>query len=144
MNLKEKIQHVAVGGTSNIVLQLLRYVVVGGLAFVVDFGLLWVLTEYAGLHYLVSATISFIAGLVVNYLLSVVWVFGSSKLQSKWAEFAIYAVIGIIGLGLNNLFLWLLTDYVGLDYRLSKIITAALVMLWNFFARRLLFKNDKK
>jgi len=104
MNLKEKIQHVAVGGTTNIVVQLLRYVVVGGLAFVVDFGLLWVLTEYAGLHYLVSATISFIAGLVVNYLLSVVWVFGSSKLQSKWAEFAIYAVIGVIGLGLNNRF----------------------------------------
>ena len=129
------------GSTSNVFVQLLRYVVVGGIAFVVDFGLLWLLTERCGLHYLLSATISFVAGLVVNYLMSLAWVFGQSKMQSRWGEFLIYAAIGVIGLGLNNLLLWLFTDKIGLYYLLSKIVTAALVMLWNFFARRLLFKN---
>lgn len=134
-------QQILLGNTSNWFIQLLRYTIVGGIAYIVDFGLLFLLTEYAGLHYLLSATISFIAGLVVNYLISREWVFGSSKLSNQWAEFAIYAFIGIIGLVLNLALLYVFTEWLNIYYLLSKIFTAALVMLWNFFARRLLYKN---
>ena len=128
--------------TSNSFYQLIRYVFVGGLAFVVDYGLLYILTEYAGLHYLLSATCSFLAGLIVNYLISTTWVFNQSKLKNKWMEFTIFGLIGVVGLGLNNLFLYLLTDKTGVHYMISKIVVAAIVMLWNFIARRIiLFKN---
>ncbi len=137
-----KLSEILTQDTDNLLVQLMRYIVVGGVSFVVDWGLLFVLTEFAGLHYLISATLSFLAGLVVNYVLSTYWIFRHSKLSSKWAEFIIYSMIGVIGLGLNNLFLYLLTDKVGFHYMFSKIIVAAVVMLWNFFARKLiLFKN---
>ena len=127
--------------TNNSLIQLFRYCFVGGFAFIVDAGGLFVLTEYAGIYYLLSATISFILGLVVNYLLSTAWIFKKSKLSNRWTEFLIYSVIAVVGLGLNTLFLWLFTDCLHIYYMLSKIITAALVMLWNFFARKIiLFK----
>lgn len=127
--------------TNNSLIQLFRYCFVGGFAFIVDAGGLFLLTEYAGLYYLLSATISFILGLVVNYLLSKSWIFRKSKLTSRWTEFIIYSIIGVVGLGLNTLFLYLFTDCLHIYYMLSKIITAALVMLWNFFARKIiLFK----
>lgn len=127
--------------TNNSLIQLFRYCFVGGFVFIVDAGGLFVLTEYAGIYYLLSATISFILGLVVNYLLSTAWIFKKSKLSNRWTEFLIYSVIGVVGLGLNTLFLWLFTDCLHIYYMLSKIITAALVMLWNFFARKIiLFK----
>lgn len=127
--------------TNNSLIQLFRYCFVGGFAFIVDAGGLFVLTEYAGIYYLLSATISFILGLVVNYLLSTAWIFKKSKLSNRWTEFLIYSVIGVVGLGLNTLSLWLFTDCLHIYYMLSKIITAALVMLWNFFARKIiLFK----
>lgn len=127
--------------TNNSLIQLFRYCFVGGFAFIVDAGGLFVLTEYAGIYYLLSATISFILGLVVNYLLSTAWIFKKSKLSNRWTEFLIYSVIGVVGLALNTLFLWLFTDCLHIYYMLSKIITAALVMLWNFFARKIiLFK----
>ena len=127
--------------TNNSLIQLFRYCFVGSFAFIVDAGGLFVLTEYAGIYYLLSATISFILGLVVNYLLSTAWIFKKSKLSNRWTEFLIYSVIGVVGLGLNTLFLWLFTDCLHIYYMLSKIITAALVMLWNFFARKIiLFK----
>ena len=127
--------------TNNSLIQLFRYCFVGGFAFIVDAGGLFVLTEYAGIYYLLSATISFILGLVVNYLLSTAWIFKKSKLSNRWTEFLIDSVIGVVGLGLNTLFLWLFTDCLHIYYMLSKIITAALVMLWNFFARKIiLFK----
>ena len=131
------------GRTDSLLVQLLRYVVVGGIAFVVDYGLLFALTEWGGLHYLVSATISFIAGLAVNYALSTAWVFGNGTMTNKWAEFAVFSIIGVVGLLLNNGFMWILTEVAGIHYMISKLITTAIVMLWNFFARKLILFNNK-
>ena len=71
------------GSTDKLLVQFVRYFFVGGFAFVVDFGLLYILTEYAGLHYLLSATLSFIAGLLVNYIISCLWVFNGSKFKNR-------------------------------------------------------------
>lgn len=129
--------------TDNGVIQLFRYLFVGGFAFLVDYGLLVLLTEVFGLHYLVSATLSFLAGLVVNYLLSTSWIFRRSTLENKWTEFLIFAIIGVVGLGLNNLLLYLFTDKCGIHYMISKLLTTALVMLWNFGARKMILFNKK-
>jgi len=43
--------------TDNTLVQLFRYSFVGGFAFLLDFGSLFALTEFVGLHYLVSAVI---------------------------------------------------------------------------------------
>jgi len=129
--------------TDNWFIQLFRYCFVGGLAFIVDYGLLVLLTEVCGLHYLISATISFIAGLIVNYLLSTSWIFRKSKLENKWAEFIVFAIIGVIGLGLNNLLLYLFTDIIHIHYMISKLITTGIVMIWNFGARKIILFTNK-
>lgn len=128
--------------TSNWIIQLFRYIFVGGFSFIVDYSLLYFLTEYCHLHYLLSATISFIAGLVTNYILSTHWIFRHSKLHNKWIEFIIFSIIGVVGLIFNNLLLYAFTDCMHLHYMLSKLITAVIVMFWNFIGRKLiLFKN---
>lgn len=128
--------------TDNWFFQMFRYAIVGGVSFAVDYGLLYVLTECYGFHYLLSATISFIAGLAVNYLISIRWVFGKSKLSSRAAEFVVYGIIGVVGLLLNNLLLYLFTDHLHLHYMLSKLIAAAIVLAWNFLGRKIiLFKH---
>ncbi len=124
--------------TSNGFIQLFRYLFVGGFAFVVDYGLLYALTEWAGLYYLVSASISFLAGLVANYLLSTGWIFKTSKMDNKVGEFVIFSIIGVIGLGLNSLLLYAFTDWIHIHYMISKLLSAAQVMLWNFFARKII------
>ena len=122
--------------TNSIFIQFFRYFFVGGFAFIVDFGLLYILTEFVHFHYLLSASLSFFAGLILNYFLSTIWVFNKSKIKSKSAEFFIFAAIGLIGLGLNALFMWIFTDLLVLYYLISKIITTMLVYFWNFFARK--------
>jgi len=128
--------------TDNTFFQLLRYTFVGGLAFLIDFGTLYILTEFAHLHYLLSAGIAFILGLLANYFLSIRWVFATRIVSDKKLEFIIFAVVGLVGLGLNELFLWIFTDLLDIHYLASKIFTAMLVYLWNFFARkRILFRK---
>ena len=116
--------------------QFIQYIVVGGGAFVVDFGLLSVLTELVHLHYLLSATIGFIGGLMVNYLLCIVWIFDHRSVDKVSHEFAIFAMIGILGLVLNNLLIYSLTEWFSIHYLISKIASAMVVLIFNFGFRR--------
>lgn len=130
--------------TNNTFLQLFRYTFVGGFAFLVDFGTLYSLTEYFHIYYLVSAGIAFIFGLIINYFLSVKWVFNSRAMENRMFEFMLFAIIGIIGLLLNELLLWILTDILVIYYLISKLITTFLVYFWNFFARKVILFNKHK
>jgi putative flippase GtrA len=125
------------------VVQFLRYTCVGGLAYLIDFGTLYLLTEAAGIHYLVSAIWAFGCGLTVNYFLSVTWVFSQRRLSSRRLEFAVFGLVGLVGLGLNELVLWVLTERGGRHYLVSKLGSALIVFLWNFVARKVvLFRAE--
>ena len=90
---------------------------------------------------MLSAAVSFILGLAVNYLLSKLWVFNKENIRNKTAEFSVFALIGVVGLFLNEAIIWLFTAKVGLFYLASKIIAAVITLFWNFFARKFaLFK----
>ncbi len=124
--------------TKNGFLQFFRYVFVGGIATVVDWGILWVLTEFAHVDHMVSAVIAFIAGLTVNFLLSKRLVFKANAARmSPVMEFVSYAVIGVIGLGITEGILYLFTNVWGLHYMLSKVIATAVVLVWNYLARKI-------
>ena len=135
-NLYSNIQFVFKEKTDNTFLQLFRYTFVGGLAFAVDFGTLYILTAYLNVHYLISAGIAFIGGLIINYILSVKWVFNNRIMKNRLLEFLLFTLIGLVGLALNELFMWVLTDLFMIYYMLSKMITTFFVYFWNFFARK--------
>ncbi|MGE5527847.1 MAG: GtrA family protein [Patescibacteria group bacterium] len=122
--------------TDNLAVQFLRYAVVGGLAFALDFGTLYALTEGLRFHYLVSAAAAFLVGLVFNYILSTFWVFSRRTLANRWAEFVAFAAIGLAGLGLNEIFIYAFTEFAALHYLVSKAAATVLVFIWNFSARR--------
>lgn len=127
---------------SIIIRQLVLYGIVGGIAFIADYGTLWFLTEYCHLHYLLSAAIAFILGLVINYVLSTKWVFSDRKYKSKWIEFLFFTFIGIVGLGLNEILIFIVSHNLDKHYMIGKIISTIVVFFWNFFARKyLLFKK---
>lgn len=137
--MKSKIDILFKDDTDNIFLQFFRYLFVGGFAFLVDFFLLYFFSEFCGIYYLVSAVLSFIISLIVNYVLSTVWVFNKNQIDNRVAEFGVFALIGVVGLAFTEIFLYLFTDVFGLYYMFSKIITTAIVMFWNFIARRVMF-----
>ncbi|MBE3063810.1 MAG: GtrA family protein [Spirochaetes bacterium] len=118
--------------------QLARSAAVSLLAFAIDFAILVTLTEAAGLHYLISAGISFLVGTTVSYVLSVTWVFPVRRFSSKAVEYLLFIAVGVIGLGLNEVLLWVFTEPLGIFYMASKVIAAALIFFWNFGARKFL------
>lgn len=121
--------------------QIIKFGFVGGTAFVIDAGLLFLLTEFCGIHYLISGTISFTASVIYNYILSVKWVFDAKKDANKTQEFIVFIVLSVIGLGINQLFMWLFVDMMHIYYMLSKIIATVIVMIYNFITRKLFLEK---
>lgn len=121
----------------------IKYVVVGGVSTLVDMGTLLLFTT-AGLHYLCSACIGFLTGLSVNYMLSKKFVFTQQSKVNKTKEFLFYGLIGLIGLLLTILLMYLCTDIFKIHYLFSKVIVAIIVLGWNYGARKqFLYKKEE-
>jgi putative flippase GtrA len=112
---------------------LVRYVFSGGIAAVINLGLLYILTEYAGLHYLVSGVIAFCCAVIVSFSMQKKWTFQDHSTHATHKKFGIFVVVALINLGLNTLLLYLFTDLAKFHYIVSQILAAAIVALWSYF-----------
>ena len=116
--------------------QIAKFGVVGILATLLDYGLLFALTEWAGLYYLLSSMLSFSISTIFNYVANVRWVFVVNQKYSKTRNFVLFVILSIIGLGLNALAMWLGVEFLHWHYMIVKIGATALVMVWNFITRK--------
>ena len=121
--------------------QIWRFAIVGGLAFVVDFGLLLFLTEIVGVNYLVSATLSFIASVIVNYILSVYWVFDSKGHKKSVLKIVMFFVLATCGLLINNAIMWFSVEILAISYIIGKLVATFVVMVFNFVTRKILIEG---
>jgi len=136
-----------------VVREFLRYLVVGGSAFVVDIGALYLTRTFvfqnlgtAGI--LLATACGFTAGLAYNYVLSTRFVFkiiDPGAARHKIRSFVLFAIIGVAGLALTELCMYAGTRLLGQRFYLAvKVVTAGLVLLWNYGARKLIiFKGAK-
>lgn len=128
--------------TDRTIVQFIRYGMVAVVALAFDFGTYAILVRGFDMHPVLAATIGFSIGLCVNYLLSVLWVF-SRRSRSRRVEMATFLVIGLIGLGLTDLIIWILAIELHWDELLSKLAATGVVFFWNFGARKVLLFKEK-
>ena len=124
-----------------LIAQFMKFGIVGVIAFLIDYGLMVALTEFFGVPYLISNTISFTVSVVFNYVASMRFVFERRDDMSRRREFIIFVVLSIIGLILNDLFMWLFVSVWFIDYRIAKIIVTVLVAIWNFVTRKIFLEK---
>ena len=92
--------------------QIVKFGFVGFLCFFIDYGLMVLLKERLGIHYLISSTISFTVSVIVNYILSITFVFETDKSKNKVGEFVIFVCLSVIGLGINALCMWVAVEFI--------------------------------
>lgn len=102
----------------------------------IDIALLWIFVQYLSLPYLLAATVSFSAGILLGYMLSVTTVFKYRRLKDHPVEFASYAAVGAVGLAINAAAMSFSVGYLGQHYLAAKCGAACLTFVWNFAARR--------
>jgi putative flippase GtrA len=133
-------------GVKELEMEFFRYLLVGGSAFVVDFGVLYLTKTFllggfgiTGVY--IATALGFTAGLVYNYILSMIFVFkgAKEKTQGKTVRaFLVFSLIGVIGLGITEFGMYLGVSLLEIHYLLVKVVMAAIVLLWNYLARKFL------
>lgn len=126
--------------------EFIRYLFVGGTAFIVDFTLLYIFKTYlfynleiTGVY--ISTALGFIGGLIYNYVLSLLYVFESAKENNKGKDirsFIIFTIIGVVGLILTELGMFVGVELFAINYLIVKVFVAGVVLIWNYGIRKIL------
>ena len=117
--------------------QIIKFGGVGVLCFLIDFGVLYLLTDIFSFYYLVSAAISFTVFVIVNYLLSVKFVFETNPEYSQTRNFILFIIFSVIVLLLTEAIMKIGVDFFNWNYMAVKIIATAIVMVYNFITRKI-------
>lgn len=120
--------------------QIFCFLVVGTLSFIIDYSILFTLTEFIGIFYLLAAAIAFLISVIFNFYLSMRFVFDAKNMNQK-EQFIIFITTSILGLALNEVGLLVLVEDAGIDYKIAKLIMTVIVMVFNFTARKILFEK---
>jgi len=147
--------------------EMFKFLLVGGIATIIDFlimGLvlyLWDPVRYSH-NFLnvffssvkptttaavVGTGIGFGISLLFNYLLSVFFVFTGKNCSTAKAKttsgFSLFAILGIIGLGIHTLGMWIFFSTMNLNEWAIKIFFTLVVLVFNYYTRKKLIFNKK-
>lgn len=134
--------------------QIMKFGIVGVISFLIDFGIFKLLSSVFGVYYLIANFFGFSISVVFNYVMSMKYVFEPKENADKRAEFIIFVVLSLIGLGLNELIIWFCMDIIyqdipalqsllsrGLMETGGKLLATAIVMVYNFITRKIFLEK---
>jgi len=118
-----------------------RSVLVSLVSFALDFFVCMLIVERTGMNYLIAMTISFTLGTILNYVLSILWIFGRGP--GRWhMEFLAFLGTAGVGLVLNGLAMYGFTSLCKIHYLVSRVLSSTLVFFFNFACRKFLIFAD--
>jgi len=117
--------------TYYMLIQFIRFSVVGASGTAIDFGLTYLLKEKLRLNPYIANSTGFIIAASSNYLFNRIWAFRNHNPQIG-EQYTLFMIIALIGLLINNATIYLLIKKWHLNFYLSKVAATVIVMIWNF------------
>lgn len=117
--------------------QIIKFGIVGGLAFLIDYGIMVLGKEVFKFDVLVAAGFGFTVSVIFNYIASVKWVFNVNENNSKSKQFITFIIFSIIGLIITEIIMYIGTDIIKISYLIVKVGATLIVMVFNFITRKL-------
>lgn len=124
-----------------LVIQFAKFGVVGIIAFLIDYGLFLLMNYLLGINYLLASAVSFTLATVFNFVASMRYVFAGKQGQTRTQQFAIFFVLSLVGLGLNQLILWLCVSVFAWQAWIGKLVATFIVMVFNFVTRKIFLED---
>lgn len=129
--------------TKNLIKKIVGYGIISVIATSFDIAILYSFTEFLEIHYLISATIGYITGMIISYTLNKKYNFKDfdKKVIKQFLKFGFIATSSLLlGLGL----IYLLVEYLSLHYMIAKLITLVFTFIYNFLGHNLFSFTKQK
>ena len=123
-----------------LIIQLIKFGVVGVIASIIDFGVLLFLKEAMHVDVLVASAAAFFASVTVNYILSMLFVFKGGE-SGKAKEFLVFVALSLGGLLINQFVMWFGTEVMSAYYLWVKIFACIFVPVYNFVTRKIFLEK---
>ena len=123
-----------------LIIQLIKFGVVGVIATLIDLAVLMFLKEIVHVEVLVASAIAFCVSVIANYILSMMFVFKGSE-SGKVKEFLVFLILSIGGLLLNQIIMWIGTEILTAYYLWAKIFALVFVPIYNFVTRKIFLEK---
>lgn len=123
------------GKQQKLLIQIFKFIIVGGIATIIDWIIYFLLYNYLGFEPLVANIISYLLATIYNYFGSVKYVFKVNDKKFK-KTFTIFLILSLVGLGLSELLIYLMINIMLMNKMISKIIATMLVMVFSFVTRK--------
>ena len=126
---------------NKLIKQIIRFIIVGGIATIIDYIVFFLLHDYLRVNTLISNIISFTVSVIYNYIASINWVFEVNTNLDKKKQFIIYIILSIIGLVINTGIVYLCVDVLKMFSLIGKVIATTIVMTYNFITRKMFLEK---
>ena|SRR5690554_816434 len=115
------------------ILKFIKFSIVGLSGVFIDFLITWFTKERLKWNKYIANSLGFITAASSNYILNKFWTFQTYKNEMLF-EYISFVSIALVGLAINNLIIYFLTNKYQINFYLSKIIAIIIVTIWNFLA----------
>ena len=123
-------------------IQIIRYILAGGIATAFNLVILFICVHYFHLWYLTSAIISFCLAVIISYLLQKFFVFRNYYANNIRTQFLNFFIFNLVMLGLNTLLMYIFVDIISLWYLLAQALSSAITACINYiYFNKVIFKN---
>ncbi len=112
----------------------LGYVISGIISFTVEFFLFLLFVNF--FNYKISNFIAVIIGIIVNYFLSVKYVFKNSRLNKKGVEIIYFIIVVVLSMAINQYSLIYFMEGLKIQIAIGKILSIFVSTFFNFFAKK--------
>lgn len=119
--------------STSFILKFLKFAAVGFSGLLVDYAFTYLFKEIFKIQKYVANSIGFTIAASTNYILNRVWTFESDNPDIA-LEYTEFLAISLVGLGINNLILWLIVSKFKINFYVAKFFAICVVTLWNFLA----------
>lgn len=121
--------------------QIIKFGIVGGIAFIIDYSTLILLKEVFKINLFISTEIAFIVSVIFNYILSIKFVFDVNNKKNNFFPFVILSFIGLV---LTELIMYIGVDKIKINYLIVKVVATIIIMIFNFITRKFLLEKKEK
>lgn len=117
--------------------ELIKFAFVGALGTIVNLSILYTLTEFFSVYYIISETIGFLVSVVHNYILNKIWTFKENLHERIITKYFKYTIINLISLCINLTILFILVELYGFWYIFAEVVAISIAFFNNFIVNKL-------